>query len=123
MNIPQLPFKKEGDKIVLTGPVLLSCGCGSVIARWANIQQNLVTKIPQCKIKSSKIGKDWVAQEKLKEKFEILTKHQFGVVVAETEDGYEIVNVMAGAAPKTAEQIGQLIKRNREWIQKQSSNN
>lgn len=116
----QLPLEKRGDKIFLTGPIFLSCGCGNVTARWASVQQNLATKIPQAKPKASIITKEWLIQEKLKEKYEILNKHQYGVVVAETENGFDLVDIMLGAAPKMAEQVGQLLRRHKEWKQKQS---
>lgn len=126
MMIPQLPFKQEktedGEKVILTGPVFLSCGCGNVIARWATVQQNLVTKIPQGKPKSSRIINDWLIQNELKKKWDILNAHQYGVVVAETENGLEMVNVMDGATMKVADKVAQLIKRNKEWMASQSNN-
>lgn len=119
----QLPFKQEGDKIILTGPVFLSCGCGNVTAKWASVAQNLSTRIPQGKPKSSKIIANWLTQEGLRKQYELLTKHQFGVVIAETDKGFEMINIMGGAAPKVAEQVGQLIRRHKEWKQSQSLNN
>ena len=111
MMIPQLPFIKENDKVRLTGPVFLSCGCGNVTARWATVQQNLLTKLPQGKPKSSKIVNEWLIQEDLKNKWPVLKQHTYGIVVAETENGFEMVNVMAGATNKVAEQIADLVKR------------
>lgn len=107
---PPLPFE-SGEKIKLTGPVFLSCGCGNVTARWASVQQNLSTKIPQGKPKSSKIISDWLTQEGLRDKWPELKQHTYGLVVVETENGFEKVNVMGGAVMKVAEQIGQLLKR------------
>ena len=120
MNIPQLPFTRDSEnKVTLNGCCLLSCGCGNVIARWANIRQNLVTKIPQGKPKSSRIIYDWIEQNKLLEKWPILKQHQYGIVVGETENGFEMINIMSGATPKVAEQIGSLIRRNKEWTANQ----
>lgn len=121
MNIPQIPFKQD-DKITLTGPVFMSCGCGNVTARWATVQQNLVTRLPQVKPKASRIASDWLTQEGLREKYPILKAHQFGVVVAETDKGFEIINVMDGATMKVAQQIADLIKRSKEWTESQSNN-
>lgn len=111
MIIPQLPFKREGDKVVLTAPVFLSCGCGVTTARWANIQQNLSTRIAQGKPKSSKIISDWIKQEGLDAKWPVLKLHTFGIVVAVTDKGPEMVNIMSGAPTKVAEEISALIKR------------
>ena len=114
MYIPQLPFRREADNTVtLTGPVLLTCGCGNVTARWANIQQGLATRLPQGKPKSSKIISDWIKQNNLEEKWPILKQHTFGIVVGETDNGFEMVNVMVGAPTKTAEDIGKLISRSK----------
>ena len=123
MIITQIPFKEEGDRIVLTGPVFLSCGCGNVIAKYASVSQNLSTRLPQAKPKSSKMVTRWLVQEKMSEKYPILKQHQYGVVVAETEKGFEVVDIMTGAAPKVAEQIGQLLRRSTEWTRRQLSNN
>lgn len=112
---PQLPFHKEGEKIRLVGPVLLSCGCGGVIARFATLQQNLAARIPQAKPKSNRMVNDWLTQEGLKEKFPILTKHQYGLVVAETENGFEGVNIMGGATMNVVNQIADLIRRSNEY--------
>lgn len=111
MIIPQLPFKREGDKVVLTAPVFLSCGCGVTTARWATVQQNLSTRIAQGKPKSSKIISDWIRQEGLDAKWPVLKLHTFGIVVAVTDKGPEMVNVMSGAPTKVAEDISALIKR------------
>ena len=113
MNIPTLPFIEEGDKIKLTGPVFLSCGCGNVIARWATIQQNLAHKIPQGKPKASKIIHNWIAQEGLE--WPELKKHTYGIVVGETSNGLEYVDIMGGATNKVAEKVGDLIRRSNEW--------
>lgn len=122
MIIPMIPFTKEGNKIFLSGPAFLSCGCGGVVARWATVQQSL-PHIPHCKPKASRIVHDWLTQEKMWEKYPILKQHQFGVVVAETEKGFELVSIMEGTTFKTAEKINQLIERHKEWMSKQSSNN
>lgn len=113
MNIPIIPFKREGDKVLLTGPVFLSCGCGNVIARWASLQQNLATRFPQGKPKSSKIISDWLEQEGLKEKWPELKQHTYGLVVAETPDGFEAVNIMGGATSEVLKKIARLIERNK----------
>lgn len=113
MIVQQLPFVREDDKVKLTGPVFLSCGCGNVIARWASIQQSLSHKLPQGKPKSSKIITDWINQEGLNEKWPVLKLHNFGIVVAETENGFEMVNIMSGAPTKAAEEIGKLILRSK----------
>lgn len=123
MIIPQLPFSRDGDKVYLSGPVFLSCGCGNVIARWASVAQNLSTRIAQGKPKSSRIISDWITQEGLREKFPALKQHTYGLVVAETENGIEGVNIMDGATMKVAEKVGQLIQRNKEWSKTQSSTN
>ena len=115
MNIPQLPFTQDDKGIHLTGPVMLSCGCGNVIARWASVAQNLSTRLPQGKPKSSKIIHNWLVQEKLSDKWSELKQHSFGLVVAQTERGWEKVNIMDGATMKVAEKIGQLIKENNEY--------
>lgn len=115
MNIPTIPFKEEGDKVKLTGPVLLQCGCGSVVARWATLQQSISTRVPQAKPKASKIVAKWVAQEELPKKIPQLTKHTYGIVVGETSNGIEFVDIMGGATNKVAEKIGDLIRRSNEW--------
>lgn len=115
MIIPRLPMEEKDGKIILSGPLMLSCGCGNVIARWASIAQNLSTHIAQGKPKSSKIIHNWLTQEGLWAKYPILKQHTFGVVVAETENGWELVNVMDGATMKVAEKIGQLIRRHNEY--------
>ena len=115
MNIPRLPFETIDDKIILRGPCFLSCGCGNVIARWASVKQNLATRIPEGKPKSSRIINDWIKQEGLSDKFPELKQHTYGLVVATTDKGIEGVNIMAGATMKAAEQIAQLIKRNKEY--------
>lgn len=115
-----LPFKEENGKVVLTGPVVLHCGCGGVLARWATLQQQL-PRLPQGKPKSSKIIWQWVQQEMPKEP--LLKGHQYGVVVAETEKGFELVDIMAGATPHVVEKITNLLKRNKEWTSKQSLSN
>lgn len=115
-NIVQpLPFIEEEGRVKLAGPVFLSCGCGNVTARWASVAQNLSTRIPQGKPKSSKIIHKWLTQEDLWNKWPELKQHTFGVVVAETETGWEHVNVMDGATMKVAEKVGQLIKENNEY--------
>lgn len=111
MIIPQLPFIKEGDKVKLTGPCLLSCGCGTVVSRWATLQQSLSTKIPQGKPKSSKIINDWIIQEGLTSKWPELKQHTYGILVAETDRGLEKVNIMGGATANVLQQIGDLIRR------------
>lgn len=113
MNIPTLPFVEEGDKVKLTGPVFLSCGCGNVTARWATIQQNLSHRIPQGKPKASKIIHNWISQQNLD--WPELKKHTFGLVVGETSKGLEYVNIMGGATNKVAEKVGDLIRRSNEW--------
>ena len=111
MIIPQLPFVREGDWVRLTGPCLLTCGCGSVTARWATLQQQLATKLPQGKPKASKIINDWIVQEGLSKKWPELKQHTYGIVVAQTDKGIEHVNIMSGTTPGTLNQIGDLIRR------------
>lgn len=89
--------------------------CGGVTARFATLQQNLAARIPQAKPKSNKMVNDWLIQERLKEKFPILTKHQYGLVVAETEKGFEGVNIMGGATMNVVNQIADLIRRSNEY--------
>ena len=113
MIIPRLPFIEENGRIELTGPVLLSCGCGNVTARWASLQQQLVTKLPQGKPKSSRIINDWLIQENLKAQWPELKQHTYGLVVAKTDKGFERVNIMAGATSNVLSQIGQLLERSR----------
>lgn len=115
MNIPTLPFTEEDGIVKLVGPVLLQCGCGSVVARWATLQQSLSTRIPQAKPKASRIANKWIEQEKLAEKFPQLKKHVYGLVVAETENGIESVDIQTGATSKVAEEIGSLIRRSNEY--------
>lgn len=112
MIIPQLPFKREGEKVILTAPVFLSCGCGNVIARWATVQQNLSTRFPQGKPKSAKIIGEWIKQEGLD--WPELKQHTYGLVVAKTPNGWEKVNIMAGAPMKVAEQIARLVERSKD---------
>lgn len=114
MFTQQLPFERKDDKVILTGPVFLSCGCGNVIARWASISQNLVTKIPQAKPKSSKIVHDWIEQEGLSKKWPVLKLHSYGIVVVETNKGLEMLNVMSGATQKVASDIGALLARRKD---------
>jgi hypothetical protein len=116
MIIPALPFSQDDKKIHLSGPVMLSCGCGNVTARWASVAQNLSARIPQGKPKSSKIIHNWLTQEGLWDKWPELKQHTFGVVVAETENGWEHVNIMDGTTMKVAERVGQLIRRNKECM-------
>lgn len=111
MNIPTIPFIEEGDQVKLTGPVFLSCGCGNQTARWATVAQNLSTRIPQAKPKSSKIVSKWIEQNNLKKKIPLLAKHNYGVVVAEVGGEIEWVDIMAGATMKVAQEIGDLIRR------------
>lgn len=111
MIIPSLPFKQEGDKIILTGPCMLSCGCGSITARWATLQSQLVTKIPQGKPKSSKIISDWIKQEGLEARWPELKQHVYGLVVAKTDKGFEKVNIMGGATSSVLNQIGDIVRR------------
>lgn len=114
MNIPTIPFIEEDGVVKLTSPVLLQCGCGQVVARWATISQNLSTRIPQAKPNASRIVAKWIEQNKLTEKFPILKKHQYGIVVAETDKGIEGVDIMPGTTMSTAEKIGDLIRRSNE---------
>lgn len=121
MNIPKLPFETIDGKTRLVGPIFLSCGCGNVIARWASVKQNLATKIPEGKPKSSRIINDWLIQEGLKDKFPVLKQHTYGLVIANTTEGIEGVNIMVGATMKTSEQIAQLIQRNKEYEQRHNN--
>lgn len=111
MIIPQLPFVKEGERVKITGPCLLTCGCGSVTARWATLQQQLATRLPQGKPKASKIINDWIIQENLKDKWPELKQHTYGIVVAQTDKGLEKINIMGGATANVLQQIGDLIRR------------
>lgn len=115
INIPTLPFTEENGIVKLTGPVFLSCGCGQVIARWATVQQNLAHRLPHGKPKASRIIAKWIEQNELTKKFPILKKHQYGIVVAETEDGIEGVDIMPGTTMSTAEKIGDLIRRSNDY--------
>lgn len=118
-----IPFAEKDGKITLEGCCLLSCGCGNVTARWATLQQNIATRLPQAKPKASKMVAQWLADNKMYEKYPVFKQHQYGMVVGETEDGIEAVNIMGGATSIVATKIGDLIKRNKEWTVKQSSNN
>lgn len=111
MIISKLPFREEGGRVILEGPVLLQCGCGSVTARWATLQQQLATKIPQGKPKASKIINEWILQEGLSKRWPELKQHVYGIVVAQTEKGLEKVNIMSGSTPSVLQQIGDLIRR------------
>lgn len=110
-----LPLERKEDKICLLGPLFLSCGCGNVVARWATIAQNLAYRIPQGKPKASRIVHDWLTQEGLAAKYPVLKQHTFGAVVAETDKGIELVDIMNGATPKVAEKIGDLVRRSNEY--------
>ena len=114
MNIPTIPFVEEGDQVKLTGPVFLSCGCGGTTARWATVAQNLSTRIPQAKPKSSKIVSKWIEQNNLKKKIPLLAKHQYGVVVAEVRCEIEWVDISKVDTMKVAQEIGDLIRRSKE---------
>ena len=107
---PTIPIK-DGK---LTGPIFLSCGCGTQTARWATIQQNLVTRIPSAKPKASKVVKEWVESNKLGEKFPILNKHQYGLVVEESANGFEGVDIMSGATTQVVRKIADLVRRSNE---------
>lgn len=115
MRVPQIPFVKDGETVRLTGPVFLSCGCGNVIARWATVQQGLVTKLPQAKPKASKIVKEWIEQNGLHDKWLNLKQHQYGLVVAETSNGFEMVDVMGGATQQVITKIADLLRRSNEY--------
>lgn len=108
-----LPFKEVDGKTELTGPVFLSCGCGNVTARWASVQQNLATKIPQAKPKSSRMINDWLNASGLKEELPVLKQHQYGVVVVPLEK-LEAVDIMPGTTMGTAQRIAELIRRYNE---------
>lgn len=109
---------KTPTGVVLKGPVFLQCGCGPVIAKWASVKQFLSTRIPEAKPKSNRVAAEFVEQEKLEEKIPALKLHQFGVVVARTEKGIEFVDVTPSAAPNTAMKISVLLKRNKEYEQR-----
>ena len=111
MMLPQLPFVDTEHGIRLTGPCMLSCGCGNVVARWATLQQQLATKLPQGKPKASKIIYKWIEQENLKAKWPELKMHNYGIVVACTDKGLEHVNIMEGTTPSVLNKIGDLIRR------------
>ena len=96
---------------MLTGPVFLSCGCGQVNARWATISQNMKNKLPHGKPRSSKIIHDWLEQEGLFDKWPILKKHTYGIVVAHTDKGYEYTDIMTQTTTKTVSNIADLIER------------
>lgn len=113
MMIPQLPFREENGRVVLTGPVLLTCGCGTVTARWATLQSQLVTRLPQGKPKASKIINNWIIQEDLKSKWPELKCHTYGLVVAQTDKGFEYVNIMGGSTAGVLERIGRLLERSK----------
>lgn len=115
MIYSQQVFFKVGNKVELRGPVFLSCGCGSVTAKWASVQQNLTTRIQQVRLKSNKLAYEFVEQEKLKEKIPELKLHQFGVVIAWTNDGIDFVNISTGASPNVATKISNLLNRNKEY--------
>lgn len=114
MIIPKIPFEYAGDKIIITAPCLLTCGCGQVTARWASLQQQIPTKIAQGKPKSSRIINDWIIQEGLTKQWPELKQHTYGLLVAETDRGFEKVNIMAGATPAVLQQIGSLIERSKD---------
>lgn len=113
--IPQSPFITTSEGTILKGPVFLSCGCGNVTARWATVAQNLVTKLPQVKPKANKIAKEWLVANGLMDKWPVLKQHTYGIVVAETEKGFEMVNIMGGATNVVVQQVAQLIKEHNEF--------
>lgn len=112
---PALPYEEKGGEIRLRGPVFLSCGCGNVTARWATVAQGIATRIPQGKPKSSRIIHDWIQQEKLSDKWPELKCHSFGLVVAQTEQGWERVNIMSGTTQSVIDKIGQLLRSHNEY--------
>ena len=113
-RLPELPFERDSSgRVKITGPVLLTCGCGSVTARWATLQAQLVTRLPQGKPKASNIINDWIIQENLKAKWPELKQHTYGLAVAQTDNGIEYVNIMGGTTPTTLEKIGKLIGRSK----------
>ena len=115
MIYSQQVFFKVGDKVELRGPVFLSCGCGNITAKWASVQQNLSTKIQQVRLKANKLAYQFVEQEKLKDKIPELKLHQFGVVIAWTNEGIDFVNISTGASPNVAAKISNLLNRNKEY--------
>lgn len=108
-------FFKVGDKVELRAPVFLSCGCGNITAKWASVQQNLSTKIQQVRLKANKLAYQFVEQEKLKDRIPELKLHQFGIVIAWTNEGIDFVNISTGASPNVATKISVLLNRNKEY--------
>lgn len=97
----------DGDKVELTEPVLLSCGCGSIIARWATLRQ-LLPKIPEVKPKTSKLVVKWLEENDMYTKCPLLKTRTYGVVVS--PDG-RWVDINSGATMKTVEEIMRLVSK------------
>lgn len=106
-----LPFEEKDGKIILTGPVLLSCGCGSTNARWNTISQFLPERIPHGKPRSSSIIQRWIRQEKLD--WPELKRHTYGIVVGETENGLEYVDITGGATNQVTLRVKKLIEESK----------
>lgn len=84
------------------------------------MQQNMAHKLPQGKPKSSKIITEWINQEGLRDKWPELKQHTFGLVVAETPDGFKKVNIMNGATNGVLQQIAQLLEENAKLTKEQN---
>lgn len=88
--------------------------CGSTTARWASIQQNLSTRVPQAKPKSSRMVNDWLTESGLREKLPVLKGHQYGVFVVPVGGELEALDIMPGTTMGVAQRIGELIRRHNE---------
>lgn len=88
--------------------------CGNVTARWASISQNLATRLPQAKPKSSRMISDWLTESGLREQFPALKQHQYGLCVAPVEGGYDGIDIMVGTTTGVAQRIAELIERSKQ---------
>lgn len=103
-SIEQLFTNKDGV-VVLTEPVLLTCGCGSVVARWATLRQFL-PHIPEVKPKTSKLVVKWIEENDMYNKCPLLKLRTYGVVVS--PDG-KWIDTMSGATMKVVEEVKRLL--------------
>lgn len=109
------PFVRWEGKLRLKDVAFFSCGCGNVTARWASIASNFATDIPHIKPKSSRPITEWIRENKLDIKYPEFKLHQYGMVVAETANGIEAVNIMGGSTNGVIEKVSDLIRRHNEY--------
>lgn len=94
----------DGEPVKLTETVLLSCGCGSVISRWATLR-GFLPAIPEVRPKSFKVAVKWLEENDMYTKCPLLKLRTYGVVV--TPEG-KWVDITGGATMKVVEEIKRL---------------